>query len=159
MATAAVPVDRPLPAWVNCRIPLPTSIVPLFGNSTDMKRVPLAVFAGLTALSALVSRGDLTSFAWSPIDDPVLDPLLEPELAVGRPVYGPKEGMQVRARGRVSLYEPRGSYQFIVEQLENMMPHKGKKFLPLVGTVFVFILLQNFIASASKRLNRPGGKA
>lgn len=30
-----------------------------------------------TALSALVSRGDLTSFAWTPIDDPVLDPLLD----------------------------------------------------------------------------------
>ncbi|MEW5739721.1 MAG: methyl-accepting chemotaxis protein [Myxococcota bacterium] len=30
-----------------------------------------------TALSALVARGDLTSFAWAPIDDPVLDPLLD----------------------------------------------------------------------------------
>jgi methyl-accepting chemotaxis protein len=30
-----------------------------------------------TALSALVSRGDLTSFTWSPVDDPVLDPLLD----------------------------------------------------------------------------------
>lgn len=29
------------------------------------------------ALSALVSRGDLTSFEWVPIDDPVLDPLLD----------------------------------------------------------------------------------
>jgi F-type H+-transporting ATPase subunit a len=34
---------------------------------------------------------------------------------------------------------------FIVEQLENMMPHKGKKYLPLVGTVFVFILLGNLM--------------
>jgi F-type H+-transporting ATPase subunit a len=34
---------------------------------------------------------------------------------------------------------------FIVEQLENMMPHKGRKFLPLVGTVFVFILLANLM--------------
>ncbi|MCC6336009.1 MAG: methyl-accepting chemotaxis protein [Myxococcales bacterium] len=30
-----------------------------------------------TALSALVARGDLTSFQWSPVDDPVLDPLLD----------------------------------------------------------------------------------
>jgi methyl-accepting chemotaxis protein len=29
------------------------------------------------ALSALVTRGDLTSFAYAPIDDPVLDPLLD----------------------------------------------------------------------------------
>ena len=29
------------------------------------------------ALSALVTRGDLTSFAWSPADDPVIDPLLD----------------------------------------------------------------------------------
>lgn len=29
------------------------------------------------ALSALVSRGDLTSFVYSPVDDPVLDPLLD----------------------------------------------------------------------------------
>jgi methyl-accepting chemotaxis protein len=29
------------------------------------------------ALSALVSRGDLTSFRWTPIDDPVVDPLLD----------------------------------------------------------------------------------
>jgi F-type H+-transporting ATPase subunit a len=34
---------------------------------------------------------------------------------------------------------------FILEQLENMMPHKGKKYLPLVGTVFVFILLGNLM--------------
>ena len=34
---------------------------------------------------------------------------------------------------------------FILEQLENMMPHKGKQFLPLVGTVFVFILLGNLM--------------
>jgi F-type H+-transporting ATPase subunit a len=34
---------------------------------------------------------------------------------------------------------------FIVEQLENMMPHKGKQYLPLVGTVFVFILLGNLM--------------
>jgi methyl-accepting chemotaxis protein len=29
------------------------------------------------ALSALVSHGDLTSFQWTPIDDPVIDPLLD----------------------------------------------------------------------------------
>lgn len=34
---------------------------------------------------------------------------------------------------------------FIVEQLENLMPHKGKRYLPLVGTVFVFILLGNLM--------------
>jgi F-type H+-transporting ATPase subunit a len=34
---------------------------------------------------------------------------------------------------------------FIVDQLENMMPHRGKKYLPLVGTVFVFILLGNLM--------------
>jgi F-type H+-transporting ATPase subunit a len=34
---------------------------------------------------------------------------------------------------------------FIVEQLENLMPHKGRKYLPLVGSVFVFILLGNLM--------------
>lgn len=34
---------------------------------------------------------------------------------------------------------------FIVDTLENMMPHKGKQFLPLVGTVFIFILLGNLM--------------
>ena len=34
---------------------------------------------------------------------------------------------------------------FIVEQLENLMGHKGRKFLPLVGTIFVFILLANLM--------------
>ncbi|MFZ5439619.1 MAG: methyl-accepting chemotaxis protein [Myxococcota bacterium] len=29
------------------------------------------------ALSALVSHGDLTSFQWTPVDDPVIDPLLD----------------------------------------------------------------------------------
>ncbi|HEY0881111.1 MAG TPA: methyl-accepting chemotaxis protein, partial [Archangium sp.] len=33
--------------------------------------------AAQNALSALVSRGDLTSFTWTPIDDPVVDPLLD----------------------------------------------------------------------------------
>jgi len=32
--------------------------------------------------------------------------------------FVPKDGMHVVARGRVSLYEPRGDYQFIVEGLE-----------------------------------------
>lgn len=31
---------------------------------------------------------------------------------------GPENGMQVTARGRISLYEPRGEYQFIVESLQ-----------------------------------------
>ena len=34
---------------------------------------------------------------------------------------------------------------FIVEQLENLMPHRGRQFLPLVGTVFIFILLGNLM--------------
>lgn len=33
--------------------------------------------SGQAALSALVSFGDLTSFRWTPIDDPVIDPLLD----------------------------------------------------------------------------------
>src|ERR1700733_11013414 len=32
--------------------------------------------------------------------------------------FTPKAGQQILARGRVSLYEPRGEYQFIVEHLE-----------------------------------------
>ncbi|MBC7984127.1 MAG: exodeoxyribonuclease VII large subunit [Candidatus Obscuribacterales bacterium] len=32
--------------------------------------------------------------------------------------FTPRDGMHVLARGRVSLYEPRGDYQFIVEHLE-----------------------------------------
>lgn len=32
--------------------------------------------------------------------------------------FTPKNGMQIVARGRLSLYEPRGDYQFIVEQME-----------------------------------------
>src|SRR5687767_15962669 len=32
--------------------------------------------------------------------------------------FRPKEGMQVLARARVGLYEPRGEYQLIVEHLE-----------------------------------------
>jgi exodeoxyribonuclease VII large subunit len=32
--------------------------------------------------------------------------------------FTPRDGQQVLARGRVSLYEPRGDYQLIVEQLE-----------------------------------------
>jgi exodeoxyribonuclease VII large subunit len=32
--------------------------------------------------------------------------------------FAPKAGMLVQARGRVGLYEPRGDYQLIVEQLE-----------------------------------------
>ncbi len=32
--------------------------------------------------------------------------------------FTPKSGQQILARGRISLYEPRGDYQFIVEHLE-----------------------------------------
>jgi F-type H+-transporting ATPase subunit a len=55
-------------------------------------------------------------------------------------------------RSRLSIDNP-GKLQiiledvvgFIVEQLENLMPHKGKRYLPLVGTVFLFILLSNLM--------------
>src|SRR5438132_2609216 len=33
--------------------------------------------------------------------------------------FRPKDGQHLLARGRVSLYEPRGDYQLIVEQLED----------------------------------------
>src|SRR5262252_9749052 len=33
--------------------------------------------------------------------------------------FAPKDGMHVVARGRVSLYEPRGDYQFIIDHLED----------------------------------------
>jgi methyl-accepting chemotaxis protein len=33
--------------------------------------------AAQQALAALVTRGDLTSFQWAPVDDPVIDPLLD----------------------------------------------------------------------------------
>ena len=32
--------------------------------------------------------------------------------------FHPEDGLQVRARGRVSVYEPKGEYQLIVEALE-----------------------------------------
>ena len=32
--------------------------------------------------------------------------------------FAPKDGLQVLARGRISLYEPRGDYQLIVDHLE-----------------------------------------
>ena len=32
--------------------------------------------------------------------------------------FTPRDGMKVLARGRISLYEPRGEYQFIAEQME-----------------------------------------
>lgn len=55
-------------------------------------------------------------------------------------------------RSRLSVENP-GKLQivledlvgFIVEQLENLMGPKGRRFLPLVGTVFVFILLGNLM--------------
>ncbi|MGE0813232.1 MAG: F0F1 ATP synthase subunit A [Vicinamibacterales bacterium] len=55
-------------------------------------------------------------------------------------------------RSRLSVENP-GKLQivledvvgFLVEQLENLMPHKGKKFLPVVGTVFLFILIGNLM--------------
>ncbi len=36
-----------------------------------------------------------------------------------RTLFAPTEGQRVLARGRVSLYEPRGDYQLLVEQLED----------------------------------------
>src|SRR3954469_5937800 len=32
--------------------------------------------------------------------------------------FKPQDGLRVQARGRVSLYEPRGDYQFIVDHIE-----------------------------------------
>ena len=32
--------------------------------------------------------------------------------------FTPKDGMHVQARGRISLYEPRGDFQFIVDHIE-----------------------------------------
>ena len=43
--------------------------------------------------------------------------------------FQPKDGSAVMARGRVSLYEPRGDFQLIVEHLEDAeRPHAA--FLP-----------------------------
>ncbi len=61
-------------------------------------------------------------------------------------------GLGIYIRSRLSVDNP-GMLQivledivgFIVEQLENLMGHKGRQFLPLVGTVFVFILLANLM--------------
>ena len=61
-------------------------------------------------------------------------------------------GIGIYIRSRLSVDNP-GTLQilledivgFIVEQLEGLMGHKGRKFLPLVGTVFVFILLANLM--------------
>ncbi|RYG63501.1 exodeoxyribonuclease VII large subunit, partial [bacterium] len=39
--------------------------------------------------------------------------------ANGRVGFRPKDGQKLVARGRVSLYEPRGDYQLIVEMLED----------------------------------------
>lgn len=39
--------------------------------------------------------------------------------ANGRVAFRPKDGQKLLARGRVSLYEPRGDYQLIVEMLED----------------------------------------
>ena len=61
-------------------------------------------------------------------------------------------GIGVYIRSRLSVDNP-GKLQivledivgFIVEQLEGLMGHNGRRFLPLVGTVFVFILLANLM--------------
>ncbi|MBP7777471.1 MAG: F0F1 ATP synthase subunit A [Acidobacteria bacterium] len=61
-------------------------------------------------------------------------------------------GLGVYIKSRLSVDNP-GTLQiiledivgFVVDNLENMMPHKGKKFLPLVGTVFIFILVGNLM--------------
>ena len=61
-------------------------------------------------------------------------------------------GIGLYIRSRLSIDNP-GKLQivledvvgFVVDNLESMMPHKGKKFLPLIGTVFVFILLANLM--------------
>jgi len=38
--------------------------------------------------------------------------------AAGLLDFAPRDGQQVELRGRLSLYEPRGDYQLIVEELE-----------------------------------------
>ena len=54
---------------------------------------------------------------------------------------------------------------FIVDQLENLMGHKGRQFLPLVGTIFVFILLGNLmgqipgLGAPTSNINVPLGCA
>jgi F-type H+-transporting ATPase subunit a len=54
---------------------------------------------------------------------------------------------------------------FVVYQLENMMGPKGRQFLPLVGTIFVFILIANLmglvpgLASPTGNINVPLGCA
>lgn len=79
-------------------------------------------------------------------------------------------GLVVRAR--LSVDNP-GTFQilledlvaFVVQQLENMMGPKGRQFLPLVGTVFVFILIANLmgqvpgLGSPTGNINVPLGCA
>ena len=51
--------------------------------------------------------------------------------------------------------------KFLVDQLEGQMGHKGRKFLPLLGTLFVFILLGNLmgqipgLGSPTSNINVP----
>ena len=51
--------------------------------------------------------------------------------------------------------------KFLVDQLEAQMGHKGRKFLPLLGTLFVFILLGNLmgqvpgLGSPTSNINVP----
>lgn len=81
-------------------------------------------------------------------------------------------GIGLFIRSRLSIDQP-GTLQvaledivsFIVAQLENLMGHKGRQFLPLVGTIFVFILLGNLmgqipgLGSPTSNINVPLGCA
>lgn len=81
-------------------------------------------------------------------------------------------GIGLFIRSRLSIDRP-GTLQialedivgFIVAQLENLMGHKGRQFLPLVGTIFVFILLGNLmgqipgLGSPTSNINVPLGCA
>jgi len=54
---------------------------------------------------------------------------------------------------------------FVLGVLEGQMPHKGRQFLPLLGTLFVFILIGNLmgqipgLASPTSNINVPFGCA
>ena len=81
-------------------------------------------------------------------------------------------GVGLFIRSRLSVEHPstlqialEDMVSFIVDQLENLMGHKGKQFLPLVGTIFVFILIGNLmgqipgLGAPTSNINVPLGCA
>lgn len=78
----------------------------------------------------------------------------------------------VMIRSQLSVENP-GKLQIVLEDivsfvlgvLEGQMPHKGRQFLPLLGTIFVFILLGNLmgqipgLGSPTSNINVPFGCA